>query len=45
MSGTKNMEATYEPEEAAEMAISFFLSDRDEDKLTLVDFEGREWPW
>lgn len=45
MGGTKNLEATFEPEDAAEMAISFFLGDRDEDHLTLVDFEGKEWPW
>jgi NAD(P)-dependent dehydrogenase (short-subunit alcohol dehydrogenase family) len=45
MGGTKNLEATFEPEEAAEMAIAHFLGDRDEDHLALVDFEGQEWPW
>jgi NAD(P)-dependent dehydrogenase (short-subunit alcohol dehydrogenase family) len=45
MSGKKNLEATFEPQEAAEMALSFFLGERDEDQLALVDFEGQEWPW
>jgi hypothetical protein len=46
MSGEKNPRANLEPEEAADLALSFFLGDReDEDRLALVDFEGREWPW
>jgi NAD(P)-dependent dehydrogenase (short-subunit alcohol dehydrogenase family) len=46
MLGEKNMEATFEPEEAATKAISIFLGDReDEGKLVLLDYEGNEWPW
>ena len=44
--GTKNMEAELEPEEAAACAIPFFLNDlADEDRLSLMDYEGKEWPW
>ena len=44
--GEKNMEADLEPEVAASYAISFFLDDRaDENRLALVDYEGKEWPW
>ena len=46
MSGAKNLQATLEPEEAAAMAIPFFLNDlADEDRLRLIDYEGQEWPW
>lgn len=46
MLGEKNMEATLEPEEAAAKAIPIFLGDQeDEGKLTLIDYEGNEWPW
>ena len=46
MLGEKNMEATLEPEEAAAKAIPIFLEPRaEEGKLTLVDYEGNEWPW
>jgi NAD(P)-dependent dehydrogenase (short-subunit alcohol dehydrogenase family) len=46
MHGSKNMEADLEPEEAAAMALPFFLSEREnEDRLVLVDFQGQEWPW
>ncbi|MBN2002397.1 MAG: SDR family oxidoreductase [Anaerolineae bacterium] len=46
MSGTKNMEATLEPEEAAAHALPLFLGQQaDEDHLALVDYEGNEWPW
>jgi NAD(P)-dependent dehydrogenase (short-subunit alcohol dehydrogenase family) len=46
MHGEKNMEATLEPEEAAAYAIPYFLNDReDEDRLVMVDSEGKEWPW
>ncbi len=45
-SGKKNMEATLEPEEAAAKAVPFFLEPQpDEDRLTLVDYLGNEWPW
>lgn len=46
MGGTKAVEANLEPEEAAARAIPIFLGAReDEDRLALVDFEGKEWPW
>ncbi len=46
MLGEKNMEATFEPEEAAAKAIPIFLGKQeDEGKLTLIDYEGKEWPW
>lgn len=46
MSGQKNVRATLEPEEAAACALPFFLEDRDdEDRLVLIDYEGREWPF
>jgi NAD(P)-dependent dehydrogenase (short-subunit alcohol dehydrogenase family) len=46
MSGVKNMEATFEPEEAAARAIPILLGQREnEGKLVLVDHEGNEWPW
>lgn len=45
MSGSKNLEADLEPEEAAARALPFFLGERDEDRLVLVDSLGHEWPW
>jgi NAD(P)-dependent dehydrogenase (short-subunit alcohol dehydrogenase family) len=46
MHGEKNMEATFEPEEAASYALPILLNDRaDEDKLVMVDYEGKEWAW
>jgi NAD(P)-dependent dehydrogenase (short-subunit alcohol dehydrogenase family) len=46
MGGEKNLEATLEPEEAADYAIPIFLGPReDEDRLALVDYQGQEWPW
>jgi NAD(P)-dependent dehydrogenase (short-subunit alcohol dehydrogenase family) len=46
MHGSKNMEADLEPEEAAAMALPFFLEEReDEDRLVLVDYLGQEWSW
>jgi NAD(P)-dependent dehydrogenase (short-subunit alcohol dehydrogenase family) len=46
MSGKKALEADLEPEEAAAKAIPIFLGKReDEDRLVLVDYAGREWPW
>jgi len=46
MHGEKNMEATYEPEEAAAFALPILLNKReDEDTLVMVDYEGKEWPW
>ena len=44
--GEKNMEATFEPEEAATYALPILLNDReDENRLALVDYEGKEWSW
>lgn len=46
MSGQKDPRANLEPEEAAAHALPFFLGDRDdEDRLVLIDWEGREWPF
>jgi NAD(P)-dependent dehydrogenase (short-subunit alcohol dehydrogenase family) len=46
MSGHKMTEADLEPEEAAAMAIPFFVGDRDdEDRLVLIDNGGLEWPF
>jgi NAD(P)-dependent dehydrogenase (short-subunit alcohol dehydrogenase family) len=46
MTGEKNMEATFEPEEAAAKAIPMLLSHREDERhLVLVDYEGNEWPW
>src|SRR5215208_173253 len=46
MSGVKNMEATFEPEEAAARAIPILLGGREnEEELVLLDHEGNGWPW
>jgi NAD(P)-dependent dehydrogenase (short-subunit alcohol dehydrogenase family) len=45
MGGKKNMDATLEIDEAADKAVSFFLRKRNEDRLVLVDYAGRTWPW
>ena len=46
MGGKKNDTADLEPKDAAAYAIPFFTAPRDdEDKLTLIDYRGREWPW
>jgi NAD(P)-dependent dehydrogenase (short-subunit alcohol dehydrogenase family) len=55
MGGTKNTHADMEPEEAAEYALAYFLSDSSvafpepqenpEDHLVLRDWLRREWPW
>jgi NAD(P)-dependent dehydrogenase (short-subunit alcohol dehydrogenase family) len=46
MSGEKNMEATFEPEEAAARAIPILLGQREnEGELVMLDHEGNEWPW
>ena len=46
MGGTKSLEATLEPEQAAAYALPIFLGKReDEDRLALVDYQGQEWPW
>lgn len=44
MGGTKNTRANLEPEEAAMLALAFFLGDReDEGRLVLTDNLGCEW--
>jgi NAD(P)-dependent dehydrogenase (short-subunit alcohol dehydrogenase family) len=46
MSGKKGTAADMEPEEAAAAALPFFLQDRDdEDRLTMIDYLGHEWPF
>lgn len=46
MSGVKNMEATFEPEEAAARAIPILLGQRENAReLVLLDHEGNKWPW
>ena len=46
MHGKKNMDAELEPEGAAAYAIPYFLNDQeDEDRLMMVDYERKEWPW
>jgi NAD(P)-dependent dehydrogenase (short-subunit alcohol dehydrogenase family) len=46
MHGQKMMEADLEPEEAAAYALPLLLNDRlDEDRLVMVDYEGKEWCW
>ncbi len=46
MHGEKAAQAHLEPEEAAALALPILLgSAADEDRLALVDYEGKEWPW
>lgn len=46
LSGTKNVQASLEPEEAAVPALAHFLGERDdEDQLAMYDWEGKRWPW
>lgn len=46
MHGEKNLEATFEPEEAATYALPILLNDQeDEDKLVMIDHAGKEWSW
>lgn len=48
MSGTRNLEADLEPEEAAMYALDYFLKDlpaADENRLVMRDYQGNEWPW
>lgn len=46
MLGEKNLAADLEPEEGARLALSYFLSDRqNEDALALYSYDGREYPW
>jgi len=46
MHGEKNMDATFEPEEAASYALPILLNDRkDEARLVMINYEGKEWQW
>jgi len=46
MHGDKNMDATLEPEEAATYAMPILLNNREaEDRLVMIDYEGKEWQW
>lgn len=45
MHGPKDMRAHMEADEAALKAVRIFLHKRNEDRLALVDFNGRSWPW
>lgn len=45
MSGTKNEQATLEPEEGAEIALEYFLSESVDLRLSLHDWEGNDLPW
>ncbi len=46
MNGTRNLQATFEPEEAAESALVYFLAERAPDEpLVMRDGEGHDWPW
>ena len=46
MSGTKSLDATLEPAEAAGYALDYFINQAvDESHLVMRDWEGTEWPW
>ena len=46
MYGQKNPKGNLEPEEAGELAARFFLDSLpDENRLALIDYQGREVPW
>jgi NAD(P)-dependent dehydrogenase (short-subunit alcohol dehydrogenase family) len=45
MHGYKNTTAKLEPDEAAGMALRYFLGEQDESRLVLRDYEGQEWIW
>ena len=45
MSGEKNLEAHMEPEEAATVALAYFLSGSIADEPTLHCWDGQELPW
>lgn len=48
MGGSKSEQGNLEPDEAAVPAVDFFLSEGsgyDEDKLVMMDFEGKAWDW
>ncbi len=44
--GEKNVQAHLEPETSANKAIPIFLNqNKNEEHLSMVDYEGNEWPW
>jgi NAD(P)-dependent dehydrogenase (short-subunit alcohol dehydrogenase family) len=46
MKGVRDDQAKYSPEEAAELALGYFLNDSiDEDTLVMRDDQGESWPW
>lgn len=45
MMGARNTVAPLEPEDSAARAVPFFLRKRNEDRLVMVDYEGKSWPW
>lgn len=46
MSGVESTEATYTPDEAAGLAVEYFVDLRvDEDRLVMRDDARNEWPW
>ncbi|PWH14015.1 MAG: SDR family oxidoreductase [Anaerolineae bacterium] len=46
MHGQKAVEAHFEPEEAAALAIPIlFGTNADENRLALIDYDGKEWPY
>ena len=45
MSGDKNLDAHFEPEDAAAMALAHFLDDSVTDQLSLHRWNGNEMPW
>lgn len=52
MSGELNTEGDLDTDDAARMAVAYFLRDRyegpgiqEEDRLVMRDWLGREWPW
>jgi len=45
MRGVKNTEAHMEPEEAAKIALGYFLGPETSDHLALHDWQGHDMPW
>ncbi|MBS1726401.1 MAG: SDR family NAD(P)-dependent oxidoreductase [Armatimonadetes bacterium] len=45
MSGERNDQARYEPEEGAAFALNYFLDSNRSPELTLRDYEGNDYPW
>ena len=44
--GTKNTEADLTPEESAQAGLGLFINPLpDEDHLSMLDWQGEEWPW